>query len=137
MDKAAHGVRRHDAQQPQENQDDGKCLQHIDRLLLDFMANHATHSSAAQCAGCAATGQDGATHGPHTCANGGVPFLLRHAGASGDGQTGEDEQGGAGGSDQGVKCFHEWLLMAVDGSLIKCCAGKSACMFRRIKIKDM
>lgn len=130
VDQAAQGVRRYEAQQPQQHQEDGKCFKHGGCLFLDFMANDAAYSGASQCACRAAAGQDRTPYGANAGPNGRALFLFRHASARGDGQTGQCKQGGVGALDQCVRVFHGELLMDVDECLVKLCARWGASPLR-------
>ena len=96
MDEAAQGVGGHQTQKPEEYECDGNSFKHDGLCLFGFVyfvANDATDCSATQRPGRAAAGQDRAADSANPRADGGVFFLLRHAGAGAQRQRGHGEQG--------------------------------------------
>jgi hypothetical protein len=108
MNEATHGERRHHAKQPENDEDDGNCVKHVElpvflliqnvfhdtqrirhsllphRLLLltDLIADHAANDCAADRTGCAATGQYRACNAANGGADGGVAVTRGHTGAA-------------------------------------------------------
>lgn len=77
------------AREPQNHQNNGQSFKHLRAFIFCQLRGQSRRPRPPpQGARGAASGQDGAANGPYACANGGVLFLLRHARASGQGQSG-------------------------------------------------